>query len=159
MKRWIGRSENSGSDRGTWLLIALCLGLSAWAIFSSVAGAQPCPPKNGRSEILVLEGAPGRWFSRASARCLLLYAEQRPLHLQTIEGFKEEIRLRDDQEAAISEALYLQTERANGLEKDLNEVGKKLDKLDRTWRHPAIWLCVGLVVGGVGTGVAVGLSR
>lgn len=138
--------KRSQSRSVAWATSALLLLLAA------PASAQDCPAQvEHPGEALVLRGDPGQWFHREVARCLLADVEELRLLRQRVGLMDERLRIRDEQLAAMREAvdLSIQAEqRSSGaLEAAVRRAREAEEDRDAWHRSPLLWGAVGLASG------------
>lgn len=141
-----------------------CKSLSAWVssalvvvlLLTSTVSGQECdqPEIPGeRRAVVEHQGAPGFWFRRDVALtmlCELRVLEQLRTRVSLLES---RLQLRDDQVERWSTMYQLavqgETRALAVVDAAQQEAARAHDRVDAWYRHPALWVVAGLLLGGV----------
>lgn len=129
--------------------------LAVLLLTSSAAGQECDQPElpGERRAVVEYQGAPGFWFRRdvaLSMLCELRVLEQLRTRVSLLEA---RLQLRDDQVerwgAMYELAVQGETRALAVVEAAQQEAARAQDRVDAWYRHPALWVVAGILLGGV----------
>lgn len=113
----------------------------------------PCAPDvEPRRALLDHEGSPGIWFHRDVAQCLLTRLRLLPEYGRAVELLEARVRLSDERYALRLREVELASQEAAQaravIEGAMRRARAAEEDRGAWWRHPALWLAVGVIIAG-----------